>query len=301
MRQSSARRQPFLLVGGLALLFIVALVVVRIRGGGDRTGLAITLAALGISIVVTLAFVFGPLWRHDSDAERIAQRLGGSRAQQRLLTRWLDRARWARFVGGTAGFVFWVLGTETRGDLLVCGTLGIMAGAAAAELHHIRRQPGPRTASLEVRRVGAYLSRYDRDRMIATAAAAGVSAVISLAIARRTWAPWWALCALAVLGLAWIVQSRVASRPRPATSAELTRADDLARQLAIERGLARPAVYSALALIAHAWFSVGDGRDQWWASMFGLAVWIWAYYLWWWNRRLGLDHLLGEPHTPVLA
>jgi hypothetical protein len=103
-----------------------------------------------------------------------------------------------------------------------------------------------------------------------------------------------------VLGAARVAQQRVATRPRPAVSDKLRRADDLARELAIGRGLARPATFFALALVARGCISLtpaigGLGR------VLGGAAWLYALYLWWHNRRLGLDFLLTEPRDTVLV
>lgn len=283
-------------------LFVAWLVVaiIAVRGANGRIGLGVTIAGFAASVAVTLFVIGRPLWRSDPDASLISARLAGGSAQRLLLARWVDRARWARYVGGTAGILFWALGTRGRGDLLVCGTLGIFLGALAAELHHVRRRPGPRTARLDMRTVATYLSRYDRDRMLATAGATAVTAIVGLTVPRTTWAPWWALGAAVVLGAAWLAQERVARRPRPATSTDITKADDLARRLAISRGLARPAIYCALAMLARAWLTMGT--HWWWMSTIGLAAWIWAYILWWWNRGLGLDFLLDdEERTPLLS
>jgi hypothetical protein len=108
------------------------------------------------------------------------------------------------------------------------------------------------------------------------------------------------MTAAAVLGGARLAQERVATRPRPAVSDKLTRADDLARELAIGRGLARPATFFALALVARGFFSLTPAIGGF-AELLGGAAWLYALYLWWHNRRLGLDFLLTETRDPVLS
>jgi hypothetical protein len=90
----------------------------------------------------------------------------------------------------------------------------------------------------------------------------------------------------------------VVTRARPAVSEGLTRADDLARELAIGRGLGRPAAYFALALVARACSAlqptIGDA-----AQVLGVAAWLTALVLWWQNRRLGLDLLTSARRDRV--
>jgi hypothetical protein len=84
----------------------------------------------------------------------------------------------------------------------------------------------------------------------------------------------------------------VATRPRPAVSADLTRADDLVRALAIGRGLARPATFFALAVVARAWLALEPALGGVGPTL-GMAAWLYALGLWWRNRRLGLDRLVA--------
>ena len=193
----------------------------------------------------------------------------------------------------------WVLGTSLQGDLLLCGVGGIALGAMLAELHVVRPQRGPRTATLDVRALGAYLTDKDRNRMLAVGAAALVLVAAAVAADGIGTVVWPGVAALLVLGAAHLVQRRVASRPRPAIAASLRHADDLARELAIGRGLAQPATYFALALVARGAFllrpELGDVT-----VLVGVAAWVCALVMWWSNRRLGLDFLL-EQRRPALA
>jgi hypothetical protein len=92
----------------------------------------------------------------------------------------------------------------------------------------------------------------------------------------------------------------VATRARPALSPTLTRADDLVRELAICRGLARPATFLALALLARAAFALRPTLGLA-GSLLGFAAWCYAFTLWWHNRRLGLDFLRDEMRRPILS
>jgi hypothetical protein len=249
-------------------------------------------------------FVLVVLLRHlagvDDEADDIAAGLAADPEQQRLLARWLQRARWARWVGGFCGLLAWILATNGKGDVLVLGTAGIALGAVAAELHHLRRARGPRTARLEVRSVDDYLLPYDAGQMTLVALIALVMTVATVWSARSRPATWWALAALVVLGLARLAQWRVATRGRPALSPNLTRADDLVRELAIGRGLARPATFLALALIARAGFAL-QATISVFGGIIGIVAWCYAYTLWWHNRRLGLDFLRDELRRPILS
>jgi len=287
----------------IAILVAPGLVAVRSSSGGEvgrKVWMTVLLVALLTMVVFVVLSLVLQLAGVDGEAPVIAQHLAADPQQQRLLQRWLERARWARFVGGFAGLVAWFVGTMARGDILVLGTGGIAIGAVLAEVHHIRRTSGPRTARVEVRRVSDYLLARDARWMIGVGAVAVVAAATGVWSADTRAATWWGLGACAVLGFARLAQQRVATRARPAVSENLTRADDLARELAIGRGLARPATFFALALVARSCFAmkptIGDV-----ANVLGAAAWITAFVLWWQNRRLGLDFLTSGPRNPVLA
>lgn len=288
----------------VALVAIATPVVLVARTGDDAGTSNVTtmvlltiVSALTLFVVVNYALQFAGF---DGEASQIAQHLAVDPDQQRLLARWLGRARWARFVGGFSGCLVWVLGTQMHGDLLLVGTGGIAVGAMLAELHHIRPRVGTRTARLDVRSVGDYLMRQDARRMVGTALAAGAVAVVGLVADDVRAATWWGLGAVGALGVARLAQSRVATRPRPAVSDKLTRADNLARELAIGRGLARPATFFALAMVARGCYSLMPALGQA-GRLLGATAWLYSLYLWWHNRRLGLDFLLTERRESVLA
>ena len=296
------RRRPKVWVPALLLKVLPAVMLVRVSDDGSSGvgfGTYVVLALVLIVVAITLVQIARMFAGVDPEVPQLAEHLASDADQQRLLTRWMVRARRARNIGGICGVIVWVLGTSLQGDLLLCGVGGIALGAMFAELHVVRRHKGPRTATLDVRSVADYLTDRDRNRMLAVAGAALVMVTTAVAVDGSGVAAWSGLAALFVLGAAHLVQRRVASRPRPAIAASLRHADDLARELAIGRGLAQPATYFGLALLARSACAlrpeVGDV-----AALLGVAAWISALVLWWSNRRLGLDFLL-EPRQPALA
>lgn len=303
----ASRLAPWRGATAVAIVIVIAaagLFTVRVSSDGDAGSngvwMMVALAALltvvffvGLSLVLRLAGV-------DGEAPAIAQHLAADPQQQRLLQRWLERARWARFVGGLAGLLVWLLATMAKGDILMFGTGGIAMGAVLAEMHHIRRTSGPRTARVQARQVSDYLLERDARWMIGVGAAAVGAAAVGVWSPDTRAATWWGLGSCAALGVSRLAQRRVAARARPAVSENLTRADDLARELAIGRGLARPATFFALALVARSFFAL-EPTIGGVAQVLGVAAWITAFVLWWQNRRLGLDYLTSGQRDPVLA
>jgi hypothetical protein len=294
---SSPLGRPKVWLPVLLLVAFPVMLVVRSTDGGSSAITPMAWVALTLLAILAVVVIFeaGRMFAGvDPDVPALASRLARDHDQQRLLGRWMRRARRARNIGGICGMVVWLLGTQLHGDVLLCGVGGIALGAMFAELHTVRPQRGPRTATLDVRALDAYLMDQDRNRMLA--AAGGAVALTAVAIGLDGFGPS-ALCglgALAVLGGAHLVQRRVASRPRPAITASLRHADDLARELAIGRGLARPATYFAIALFARGCFEL-DPETAGLGVVIGVAAWIYALFLWWSNRRLGLDFLLDQP------
>jgi len=285
-------------------VLVAGSVLVAARSSSDDSGwsgrqVSAVVVFGGLALVV-LVLLLRQLAGVDRDAPGIAAALAAEPEQRRLLTRWLLRARWARWVGGFCGVLAWLLATNARADVLLFGTAGIAFGAVAAELHHLRRARGPRTARLEVRTVRDYLMPYDARQMIRVAVVAVALAVAAAWSSHTRNATWWAIAAIVVLGLCRLAQWRVATRARPALSPSLTRADDLVRELAIGRGLARPATFLALALIARAGFAMRPSVDVL-GTLIGVVAWCYAYTLWWHNRRLGLDFMIDEPRQPILS
>ena len=274
-----------------------ALIIGETRGGDAA------LKVIGVELLVVLAALIGVvavgvgrrLAGPDSEADAIAEALADDPDQQRLLARWLSRARWARFVGGVSGIVIWWLGTQGKADVFLLGTGGIAIGAMLAELHNIRPRQGPRTARLDVRSISDYLTRRDAQRMVGCGLAASAVAIAG-AIAHEA-ALWWGLTAVVALISARLAQRRVAKRPRPAVPTKLLRADDLARELAIGPGIARPATYFALGLVARGCYSLQPAIGEA-GRVIAIAAWIYAIYLWWNNRGLVVDL---QRHDPLIT
>jgi hypothetical protein len=261
---------------------------------GVLLALVTALLILGlIGAAITLSGV-------DPGAELIASRLAPASDQRLLLTRWLRRTRWARNVGGYAGLLWWAFGTGFEGGILVFGVAGLTIGSMAAQLHHVRRRPGPRTASLAPRGLDAYVSRTTQTQMLVVAIIAVGVVIAGLALSDTGSASAWGIAALVVIGVAHAIQRRVASRARPALTTGLERADDLARSLAIDRGLARPATYCGLAMIASGVANFEPTLGDW-AQLLSVAAWLLALIAWWRNRRLGLDALIAEPPFDAAA
>jgi hypothetical protein len=290
------------LLAGVAVALGIPLTLL-VRGSssddGATWGGTLILGLLAVLAVLTMVSVARMLAGVDPEIPELAGRLADAPDEQRLLARWLSRARWARNVGGFCGLVVWLLGTQGSGDILAWGVGGIALGAMAAELHHVKPAPGPRTAMMEPRSVADYLLEADSRRMLAVGVIAALVMLAGVFLDDGGSASWAGFAAVVVLGAARGVQRRVATRPRPAIAEGLRRADDLARQLAIGRGLARPATFFALALIARgSWLLVPAIGDV--MGIVAIVAWLYALRLWWTNRRLGLDHLLDQPEA-VLA
>jgi hypothetical protein len=288
------------------LLFVAASVfTVPTSGAGTAAGVLVKVL-MGVLMLYLVLGLFLQLAGFDGGgASEIAKALSVDADQQRLLHRWLERARWARFVGGLSGILVFLFSSKNGGnDPFLCAFGGIAVGAMVAEMHHLRSRGGPRTARLEVRSVDHYRTRQDR-RLMSLVGLVGLAVMVTGivgALTRHVARPavWWGLLAIVVLVLAHLAQCRVASRARSAVSEKLTRADDLVRTLAISRGLARPATFFALALVAAGCRGlvplIGTG-----GSVLSVIAWLYAIALWWKNRRLGLDFLLTEPSEPVLS
>lgn len=243
-------------------------------------------------IVTAIAAVFSLLsllsgWQPDSDDA--AARLASGDLGRRLVSRWIARARWARNVGAIAGLLTIFIGSNASIDPLVASFTGLAVGALFAELHLVKPQAGERTASLEVRNLGRYVTRFDSALMTVAAGLALALAAVGTITANST-ARTWGIVAVAILGVAYLVQQRVARRPRSGLDSELTDGDDLVRRLAVGPGIARPAAAAALACVGagatalvDGWETVGD------AISFGSR--LAALAIWFFNRRLGLNYL----------
>lgn len=233
----------------------------------------------------------------DHDNDHIAAQLLRTGDGRELVARWLHRVSFYRNLGGLAGLILWVaswtngLNTET---ILAFGTGGLVAGGIAAECRRFAPVETSNIASVEPRRIGTYLVARDERR------AAGLAVVwLGIAVAGVVQGVGGAVlplvaAALGILGIVRLTQRRVANRPRPNLEPELTRADDLVRELAITRGLAQPANAFAMTMLAPAFQLFSDDGGVW-ADTLSLIVWLTSVAWWAKNRRLGLDWLLDEP------
>lgn len=280
----------------LLAVIIPTMVVARSSTGDEGSvapGQLFFLGVLLLLLVVVIARTAVMLAGVDPDASAIAQGLAEDPDQQRLLSRWLQRTRWARNVGGLAGLVWWVLGTSLQGDILLFGVGGIAVGSIAAQLHHVRRPSGPRTASLASRSVSDYVPEGWQRRMIVISGVSIAMSAAGLVLDDARPAVAWGLLAIGVVAVTHVVQRRVAGRPRPALATGLQQADDLARELAIDRGLARPSTYFALVLLAHGALNLQTSLGAA-ATAMAIGAWLYALFAWWQNRRLGLDHVIDR-------
>ncbi len=285
-----------------AVLMVVAALVSGPLGIGARWlgGLGVLLAVVVIAIALNSLYgLVMMLAGVDPDARLIASSLVPGAAEQQLLTRWLVRTRWARNVGGWAGVAWWMFGTSGQGDLMLYGVGGLSLGSMAAQLHHVRTQPGPRTASLDDRSIASFVVSKRLSRMAAVVV--GAALLVGLGIAASVWrSAAFGAGAAGIIGLTYLVQWRVARRPRPALSVDIERADNLARALAIDRGLAQPSVYFGLALLAHGFVLLRDPLGGVSIAV-SVVLWMLAMGLWLENRRLGLDWLIPRSSTPVAS
>lgn len=295
--------------GQLLIALVVALatagVTLVVRSGSDGAGVS-TAVGVGLLVVIGLLVVgiaagAGAMFAGvDPDARGIAARLTADSQSQRLLGRWLQRTRWARNVGGAAGIAWWFFGTSARGDLLLFAVVGIALGSMVSQLHHVQPITGSRTAALKQRSVTHYLPAGSIRQLAGVGIAAVAVGGLGIAIDEGRAAVSWALAALIVIGATHLVQRSVAARSRPMLSDDLRHADDLARELAIGHGLARPAVYCSLAMLAHGIGRLGPTLGGT-ASAFSLLAWLTALVLWWRNRGLGLNHLADQPLEPTAS
>lgn len=297
------RSYPLLIVTiGLGVLFVVPVSVSSVDESGSGPTVARVLVTTAAALLGAFAlFVLGRnLAGHDPDARLIAARMSGDEPSRLLLTRWLQRVRWRRWLGGFLGVLLGLLlsANGAGSHVLLLGFGGIMLGSLSAELHHLRPAggQGPRAAELGRRRLADYTVRIEQQTMAAVAAGALGVLVLDLVNGRmagegkgQSHGAWlWSVAVLVVLAVVVAMQWRIVTRRRPALPAELRRADDLARRLAVSRGVTRPGLVLALGLLAEA--LDGMGMD-----VFAVLAWLTAVGLWLFSRRLGLDWLLDEP------
>lgn len=256
-------------------------------------------AAFGIAMLIVVVQMGLGFAGFDADAGCIANRLASGQTERALVTRWLERSRWFRHVGGIAGLLFGTLTFQSVGRGITFGLLGIAAGSLLAEAHLLGGQAPKqrRLVDLWARRVGDYWTPQEQIALVLLAIIAVVLVVQELLGGPLTIRSGWAVVALMVVGLCLMCQWRTATRRRPVLTDSLRNADDLVRHLAITRGMAKPATMAALALLANA--TATPRSDGSMGDVLSLGFWLIAIAVFWKNRRLGLDYILDSPPAPV--
>ena len=264
------------------------------------TAAAIVLAvAFGLAMLIIIVQMGLGIAGFDADAARIADRLASGNTERALVTRWLERSRWFRHLGGIAGLLFGTLTFQSIGRGLTFSLLGLAAGSLLAEAHllGVSAPRQRRLGDLRARSVTDYWAPREQFALAALALVAIVLLVQELIGGELTISTAWAIAALMVVGVCLMCQWRTATRRRPVLGDGLRNADDLVRHLAITRGMARPATMAVLVLLANATAtSTSDGSA---GDVLSLGLWITALAVFWKNRRLGLDYLLDTPGAPV--
>ncbi len=295
-----ASRSPASVRGYLLVLPLIVVAGVGLFAVGPLSrpvqvgAITFAVAAVGSALFALTTYLVG----YDPEADQIAGRLSSDPAARLLLSRWLLRCRWRRWLGGMLGFVFGVCLLDNALHLsrpVICGLAGLAAGSWSAELHHLARVRDrlPRTAELVPRRMAAYTVRSEQTAVMLLGAAAAALTATS-AFLHRPAGTWWAGGALASTVLIIAFQYRIVSRRRPGLPPELHQADDLLRRLATSRAVARPGLALGLALLAQAAGALH-------AHPVSLACWLAAVAVFWHNRRLGLGLGLGQADNPARA
>ncbi len=260
---------------------------------------SLVLLGLGAALALTIAYLaFHTILLcsgADPNAEVIARRLTTGHLEQELVTRWLQRSRWSRNVGGITGFLAGLLlliSENPIGMAVTGGIAGIAVGSLLAESHLLstdeRSADQRRVVDLRPRRPSDYWQpkRQLLLILVGLAAASVATAEIigddTIEVSSR-----WSTAAAATVAAAMIFQWRIANRRRPALPESLRSADDLIRHLAITRGVADPALMCSLVFLAKA---THPGH-----ATVSALLWLAALRVFWTNRRLGLDWLMDQP------
>ncbi len=149
---------------------IIPLVAVSPDGGGSRAGIVVLAAGVALFAVLLGLHLSG----RDPDAEALGRSLDPDPVGAALLTRWLRRSKYFRFVGGTVGAIMGVGFVDGSLVPVLLGALaGIVVGGGLAEVHALRRpRSGPRNADISIRRFADYTAPID---VVALAVAGGRS------------------------------------------------------------------------------------------------------------------------------
>lgn len=268
---------------------VIPLVAVSPDGGGSRAGIVVFAAGVALFAVLLGLHLSG----RDPDAEARGRSLDPDPIGAALLTRWLSRSKYFRFVGGTVGAILGVGFVDGSLVPVLLGALaGIVVGGGLAEVHALRRpRSGPRNADISIRRFADYTAPID----VAALAVAGGGAVLvgsaTLIVAGPDRRLALAACCAAAMTVivTLLMQWRLVVRPRPALSADLRRADDLMRRLAATRGFARPGIALAMGLLAA---SVSTGAAG--AGAASLSPLLWVLTLIWY-----VTSRQARPHIPA--
>lgn len=280
----------------VALIAAAAILIIPARSsGGLEWSSATALGAVFFLFALALTAVVSSLAGVDPEADEHSERLIDGNIGQRLLQRWLHRVRWRRYVGGVIGVIlglWWTVIADGQAFFVIA--IGAVALASlSTELHHLRPdRHRARTAELTQRRLGDY-TKATHQLVLAGIAlvAAGMAGFGVVAKPEDRWASAvWALLAVVTVALTVGLQWRAATRRRSALPAEVRRADDFIRRLAVQNGIAQPGTALALLLLGQAFITAGAG-------VVGVVV-SWVALGWWWsNRGLGLDQV--EALQPV--
>lgn len=277
------------------VLTLYMTIFVRV-GEPERWTSFVFFTALALSIVGIALNLAG----FDPDARKLGDRLVPGPLGGTLVTRWVKRSRYARFVGGAVGFILgfglavYVNRIET---LALLGLAGVAVGGALAEIHVLRRvKSGPRVVDLTRRRFSDYVGRLDLVLIVTTALCALILSTTAFIIDGFGAAALWPAAGLLVMAVVVAVQHRVTMRPRPSLGPELLAADDLLRHLAATRAFARPSVALGLGLTAYGISLLDQSHggplvDPTWVGIATVALWIAAGLVFMTNRRLGINRI----------
>jgi len=220
------------------------------------------------------AFLYGPVSR--ARVRRFAERqqLPITATNGHLVIAYLATTRRWRTVGllvGLAAFNTWALVHNGLGLNSTALLAGWFVGALIAEARVLHLAPaGPRQASLQPRRLPAYLGPISRWVLPAAVGLTTAGMLIAVAFAIRRGESvvlvlaWW-IAALVIAGVVWYTQLRVLRRPQPLAEPDVIAADDAvrSRSLHVLAGSGATLVlYCCIAQLGWVWLSVGvpDGR-----------------------------------------
>jgi ABC-type amino acid transport substrate-binding protein len=105
--------RSFVFPVAVLLLFLLGSVFTSPTSNAGTAAGVVVKVLMAVLILYLVLGLFLQLAGFDGDgASRIAKALSADSDQQRLLHRWLDRARWARFVGGLSGILVFLFSSK---------------------------------------------------------------------------------------------------------------------------------------------------------------------------------------------